>query len=148
MQILEGNVTARQSANLVDIVSDEADNSAQLDDRIQRLAEQAVYYAEHEYIRPENFLSVGGHKIFRDEIFGHIRGVWQADHRHYKRNGMYDFEQKKIGLRIMNFFLLTACRFPSFRKKYYASIKKYPAQRFGKLMEKILPQDPEHNFQT
>jgi multimeric flavodoxin WrbA len=139
MQILEGNVTARQLANLVDFVSDEADSSEMLDGRIQRLAEQAVYYAEREYVRPENFLSVGGHKIFRDEIFGHIRSVWQADHRYYKKNGLYDFEQKKTGMRIMNFFLITACHFPSFRKKYYANIKKFPAQRFGKVMDKILP---------
>ncbi len=137
-QILEGNVTARQYANLVDIISDEVSRSEVLDGRIQRLAEQAVYFAESKLIRPENFLSVGGHKIFRDEIFGHIRGVWQADHRYYKKNRMYDFEAKKVGLRVMNFFILTACRFPSFRKKYYANIKKFPAQRFGKVMDKIL----------
>ena len=140
-QILEGNVTARQSANLVDIISDEPAKPELIDGCIQRLAEQAVYYAEKDFIRPANFLSVGGHKIFRDEIFGHIRGVWQADHRHYRKNGMYDFEQKKIGMRVMNLFILTACRIPSFRKKYYANIKKFPAQHFGKLMDKILPQD-------
>jgi multimeric flavodoxin WrbA len=139
-QILEGNVTTRQFANLVDIVSDETGNSSQIDGTIQKLAEQVVYYAEKDYIRPENFLSVGGHKIFRDEIFGHIRGVWQADYRHYRKNGYFDFEQKKVGLRIMNFFILTACRIPSFRKKYYANIKKFPAQRFSKLTDKLLAQ--------
>lgn len=139
MQILEGNVTARQFANLVDILSDEVEDSRRLDALIQRLAEQTVYYAEKSYIRPENFLSVGGHKIFRDEIFGHLRGVWQADHRYFRKHGLYNFEQKKLGMRIMNFFLLTACIFPSFRKMYYANIKKFPAQRFGKFMEKILP---------
>jgi len=141
LQILEGNVTARQIANLVDIVSDEVDRSDLLDGRIQRLAEQAVFFADRDFVRPENFLSVGGHKIFRDEIFGHLRSVWQADHRHYRKNAMYDFEQKKIGMRVMNFFLLIACRIPSFRKKYYANIKKFPAQRFGKLMDKIFETD-------
>ncbi len=141
-QILEGNVTARQFANLVDIISDEQVNSETLDGNLQRLAEQSVYFAEKHFVRPANFLRVGGHKIFRDEIFGHIRSVWQADHRFYKRNGMYDFEQKKTGLRIINFFLLAACRIPSFRKKYYSNIKKFPAQRFGKVMDKLFPAIP------
>lgn len=140
-QILEGNVTARQFANLVDIVSDETGNDGQINGNIQRLAEQVVYYAEKDYVRPENFLGVGGHKIFRDEIFGHLRGVWQADFRHYRKNGYFDFEQKKIGMRMINFFILTACRIPSFRKKYYANIKKFPAQRFGKLTDKLLARD-------
>jgi len=138
-QIFEGNVTARQFANLVDIVSDESGDSAQIDAILQRLADQAVFYADRSFIRPKNFLSVGGHKVFRDEIFGHIRGVWQADYRHYRKNGLFDFEQKKWGLRIMNFFLLAACKIPSFRKKYYANIKKFPAQRFGKELDKIFP---------
>jgi hypothetical protein len=44
-------------------------------------------------------------------------------------------------LRFMNFLILTACRIPYFRKKYYANIKKFPAQRFGKLTDKLLAQD-------
>jgi len=140
LQILEGNVTARQSANLVDIVSDEPASSEIIDSILQRLAEQSVSYAEKDFIRPQNFLKAGGHKIFRDEIFGHIRSVWQADHRYYKKHGLYDFEQKKRGLRIMNFFILTACRVPSFRKKYYGNIMKFPSKRFGKVTDQLIQQ--------
>jgi len=137
-QILEGNVTARQSANLVDIVSDEAGDSKIIDSNLQALAERVVLYAEKGFIRPQNFLKVGGHKIFRDEIFGHIRSVWQADHRYYRKHGLYDFEQKKHGLRIMNFFLLAACKIPAFRKKYYQNIMKLPAKRFEKITDKLI----------
>jgi multimeric flavodoxin WrbA len=141
MQILEGNVTARQSANLVDIVSDESEDSATVNSLIEKLARQAVYYAGEDFVRPQNFLGVGGHKIFRDEIFGHIRSVWQADHRYYRKNGLYDFEQKKIGLRILNLFLLLACRIPSFRKKYYDNIRKFIASRYENLTEKLTRQE-------
>lgn len=137
LQILEGNVTARQSANLVDIVSDESADTAAIDGLIERLAHQAVRYAEEDFVRPQNFLGVGGHKVFRDEIFGHIRSVWQADHRYYRKHGLYDFEQKKTGSRIVNFFLLLACRIPSFRKKYYRNIRKFIAGRYDKLIEKL-----------
>jgi multimeric flavodoxin WrbA len=140
VQILEGNVTTRQSANLVDIVTDESADSEIIDSLLDRLAQQVVYYSEKDFVRPKNFMGVGGHKIFRDEIYGHIRGVWQADHRYYRKHGLYDFEQKKIGLRIMNSILLLACKIPSVRKKYYGNIKKFPAQRFGKLIDKLLPE--------
>ncbi len=132
--------SSRQSANLVDFISDEPADSKIIDSTIQRLAAQVVSYAEKDFIQPQNFLGVGGHKIFRDEIFGHIRSVWQADHRYFRKNGLYDFEQKKRGLRMMNFFLLTACKIPSFRKKYYQNIMKFPAKRFGKEMDKLMPQ--------
>ena len=141
LQILEGNVTARQLANLVDIVSDESEDSGIIDGLVKRLARQAVRYAEEDFVRPQNFLGVAGHKVFRDEIFGHIRSVWQADHRYYKKHGLYDFEQKKIGLRIVNFFLLFACKIPSFRKKYYGNIRKFIAGRYAKLIEKLLQED-------
>jgi multimeric flavodoxin WrbA len=142
VQILEANVTARQSANLVDIISDESADSEKIDGLLDNLALRSVRYAEEGFVRPQNFLGVGGHKIFRDEIFGHIRSVWQADHRYYRKNGYYDFEQKKYGLRIMNFFLLSACRIPGFRKKYYDGIMKFPAKRYGRLMDKLFEKEP------
>jgi multimeric flavodoxin WrbA len=138
LQILEGNVTARQSANLVEIVSDESADSEIIDGLLERLALQAVHYAEEDFVRPQNFLGVGGHKIFRDEIFGHIRSVWQADHKYYRSHNLYDFEQKKTGLRIVNFFLLLACRTPSFRKKYYKNIRKFIASQYEKSLEKLI----------
>ena len=141
LQILEGNVTARQSANLVDIVSDESAVSEVVDGLLERLARQAVQHAEKDFVRPQNFLGVGGHKIFRDEIFGHIRSVWQADHRYYRKHGLYDFEQKKTGLRIVNFFLLLACKIPFIRKKYYGNIKKFIAGRYEKQMDKLIQQN-------
>lgn len=141
LQMLEGHVAARQSANLVDIVTDESADSEVIDGLLEKLARQAVRYAEEDFVRPQNFLGVGGHKIFRDEIFGHIRSVWQADHRYYRKHGLYDFEQKKIGLRIINFFLLLTCKIPSFRKKYYKNIRKFIASRYEKSLEKLIKED-------
>ena len=138
VQILEGNVAARQSANLVDIVTDESADPEVLDGLINRLALQAVRYADEDFVRPQNFLGVGGHKIFRDEIFGHIRSVWQADHRYFKKHGLYDFEQKKTGLRFVNSLLLLSCRIPYVRKKYYGNIKKFIAGRYNKSLEKLI----------
>ncbi len=140
-QILEGNVTARQSANLVDIISDESADSETIDRSITRLAERMVEFSDREYVKPENFLKVGGHKIFRDEIFGHIRAVWQADHRYFKKHGLYDFEQKNYGMRIMNSFLFLACRIPVFRKKFYGNLMKFPARRYGQFQDRLFQEN-------
>ena len=37
---------------------------------------------------------VGGMKIFRDLIY-QMRGMMRADHKFYKKQGIYDFPQKK-----------------------------------------------------
>ena len=43
---------------------------------------------------PQNFFGVGGMKIFRDLIY-QMRGMMRADHKFYKKQGIYDFPQKK-----------------------------------------------------
>jgi multimeric flavodoxin WrbA len=138
VQILEATVTARQTANLIDIVTDESNNSHEIDVLLYNMAEQSVGFAEKGFVRPDNFLGVGGHIVFRDNVWGRLRGVWQADHRYYKKHGWYDFPQKKYGMRIMNSILILACKIPYVRNKYYGNIKKFPSIRFGKLVDKIL----------
>jgi hypothetical protein len=137
-QILEASVSARQMANLVDVITDESGNSDQIDALLLNLATKAVDYAEKGFIKPFNFLGVGGHIVFRDNVWGRIRGIWQADHRYYKKNGFYDFPQRKIGIRILNAILLPVCKIPYIRKRYYDGVKKFPAIRFGKLIDKVL----------
>ncbi|MFC1854139.1 NAD(P)H-dependent oxidoreductase [candidate division CSSED10-310 bacterium] len=84
-----------QQSNLVDIVSDEVTSSSQLDEQISSLAERCVWNALHGYKKPITFLGVGGHKIFRDDVFSNLRFVFQADHRYFKSQDLYDFPRKK-----------------------------------------------------
>ena len=42
------------------------------------------------------FYGVGGMKIFRDLIYL-MQGIMKADHKFYKKNGIYDFPQKRRG---------------------------------------------------
>lgn len=137
IQILEASITARQYANFVDIVTDESQNSVQIDAQIDGLAKRMAQLAEIEFVKPQNFLAVGGHKVFRDNIWGRLRGLWQADHRFYKKNGLYDFPQYDYRSRILGPLLIVLTKIPKLRKKYYDSIKKMPALNFSKLIEKI-----------
>ncbi|MDD4291446.1 MAG: NAD(P)H-dependent oxidoreductase [Clostridia bacterium] len=65
-------------------------------DGIVMLSKKLEYALEHKYTRPQNFLGVGGMKIFRDLIYL-MRGLMKADHKFYKKHGIYDFPQKKLG---------------------------------------------------
>ncbi len=75
---------------LAGIATDEADPDAAID----RLAEGVAYALEHKNTGPQNFLGVGGMKIFRDLIW-QMRGFMRADHKFFKSHGQYDFPQKK-----------------------------------------------------
>lgn len=140
-EYLEATVTTRQEANYVGIVSDEVGNSKTLDEQIQRLADLCIKFSSRNYIKPQNFLGVGGHKIFRDEIWGNIRMIWQADHNYYRKNGKYDFPQKKYGIRIANFFMLYATKIPRFRKKFYGMLNEKPKNRLNKKINKFVEED-------
>ncbi len=66
---------------------------------ILNLIANLEYALENKFVQPQNFLGVGGAKIFRDLIW-QMRGIMKADHKFYKAHGQYDFPQKKRGTMI------------------------------------------------
>ena len=87
--VIEGR--AQVGSNILSgIATDEQDTDAAID----RLAECLAYSLEHKNTTPQNFLGVGGMKIFRDLIY-QMRGFMRADHKFFKAHGQYDFPQKK-----------------------------------------------------
>ena len=122
-QVMEGWVQFQQS-NLVDFITDEYEDSATLDLLLTDLASRLISFSEKGYIRPKNFLGVGGMKIFRDEIYGGLRGIFQADHRYYKKHGLYDFPQKDYKKRFMADVMTLFTKIPLIRKEFPRRIKK------------------------
>jgi len=135
-EVLEGYVQWQRS-NLVDFVTDEVGDSTLLDTQLSGLAERLVWNARMEYIKPATFLGVGGHKIFRDEIFSKLRLVFQADHRYFKRNGLYDFPQKRVGLRVVNVLLSALFRVPKIRRKFDRMIKQKMIEPHRKVVNSV-----------
>jgi multimeric flavodoxin WrbA len=87
--IIEGRANVGSNI-LAGIATDEYDTDAAID----RLAQSLAYSLEHKNVGPQNFLGVGGMKIFRDLIY-QMRGFMRADHKFFKSHGQYDFPQKK-----------------------------------------------------
>lgn len=78
------------------VATDEYDTDKQIDD----LAKSLTFALETKHTAPQNFWGVGGMKIFRDLIY-QMRGMMRSDHKFYKKQGIYDFPQKKKGKTLM-----------------------------------------------
>jgi multimeric flavodoxin WrbA len=117
-QIFEAFVEL-QKGNLAGIVTDEHEQSSDINSLIEGLASRLVQYAALGYIKPVTFFGVGGRKIFRDEIFGPMRFPFQADHAYYKKHGFYDFPQKDLKKRLTSTFLMLLTKIPAMRKEIY-----------------------------
>ena len=89
--IIEGRANVGQNI-LAGVATDEFDPNAEID----RLADSLVYALEHKNVEPQNFLGIGGMKIFRDLIY-QMQGMMRADHKFFKAQGQYDFPQKNKG---------------------------------------------------
>ena len=77
---------------LAGVATDEYDTDRQID----TLAKSLAFALETKHTAPSNFWGVGGMKIFRDLIY-QMRGMMKADHKFYKKQGIYDFPQKNKG---------------------------------------------------
>ena len=133
-QTLEGWMEFQQS-NTVAFVTDEFGNSKEIDCLLQSFAEDIVWFSNNNYIKPRTFLGIGGMKIFRDEIWGRLRLIFQADHRFYKENKFYDFPQKDLKSRLMNAFMIPFTKIPAARKKFPKVMKTMSIKRFKKIIE-------------
>jgi multimeric flavodoxin WrbA len=112
------------SSYVTGIVTDELGDSPHIDSLLSDLARRLVRDAASGYAPPRTFLSIGGAKIFRDEVYGKMRFVFQADHAYYTKHGLYDFPQKKYGVRALNALLVPLLKVPFIRKQFKKNIKE------------------------
>lgn len=134
LEVLQA-VTEFDGANLAGIITDEYGASADVDAGVDSLAAQLVKAAQAGYVMPSTFLHVGGMKLFRDVTYGKLRFVFQADHRYYKKHGLYDFPQKQIGMRLTNAVMMLATKIPKVRKGMQGALTKFMLMPYKKILE-------------
>ncbi|OPX38361.1 MAG: hypothetical protein B1H12_02680 [Desulfobacteraceae bacterium 4484_190.2] len=122
-QILEAYFEVNQGS-VVDFITDECEDSAEMDVLLQNLAERLIQYGHEGYMKPVTFLAVGGTKIFRDDIYGRFRFPFRADHKLYRKHGFYDFPQKDYKSRLRNSIMMLLNKIPSMRKDIYTGRMK------------------------
>lgn len=126
-------VEARSQAGgvyLSGVATDEGDTTKS----IQGLSDSLTYALTHEMDLPTNFYGVGGSKIFRDLVYL-MQGMMPADHKFYKKNGIYDFPQKKK-FKILQMKLIGAAVLnPKIQKKMKGHINQYIVAPYTKVIE-------------
>ena len=131
-EILQSYVEVMRG-NLVDIVTDEAApedrgpadaaDSDPVNARIDALAQRLKRAVATRSRRPLSFRGVAGHKVFRDEIFGGLRFVFQGDHSYYRRFGLYDFPQRRRGALVKARLMTLLSRMPGLREQIRKGLK-------------------------
>jgi len=124
-----------QQSNLAGFVSDEG-GSTEVEAALDGLARRLVRLSEEGYIGPRTFLSVGGMKIFRDDIWGGLRIIFRGDHRAYKRSGVYDFPHRKILRRILVSAAYAITGLPAIQRKLGLVMKSRMTAPYKKVIRK------------
>ncbi len=125
-----------QETNLSEIVTDECSDSEILNKDIQQLAENSVSFANSGYIKPHTFLGVASKKIFRDDVFGKLRFIFQADHRYFKKHRFYDFPHTQYKRRLFISFMMFITKIPAIRKRFYSKAKDLLCAPHEKVVDK------------
>jgi hypothetical protein len=126
-----------QRSHLAAFLSDETESPAELEAELDSLGERLVRLAQSGYSRPQTFLGIAGMKIFRDDIWGRLRVVFRADHRAYKRLGVYDFPQKRLGRRLLIRLACLVTGLPGIRRRWPAMIRQGMLRPYRKVLRAV-----------
>ena len=129
--ILEGRAQVGSNI-LTHIATDEFDPDRETD----RLVSELRYSLEHKNTGPQNFLGIGGMKIFRDLIY-QMRGFMRADHKFFKAHGQYDFPQKKWPQSLAMYLVGAMIANPEIQKKMGGKMDEGMLMPYKKVLDEI-----------
>jgi multimeric flavodoxin WrbA len=124
-----------QGTNLVDIVTDE-NQSEEIDGLIDNLAFKLIEFSKTGYVQAPTFLGIGGMKIFRDDVWGRLKFVFQADFKYYEDNGIFDFPQDDKKTIEVNEKMIALTQIPEMREKVRKMIKTEMVKPMQHIVEK------------
>lgn len=119
---------------LCGIVTDSPSFAQELNSLVRELA----YALEEKYTTPANFYGVGGMKIFRDLIY-QMRGMMRADHKFYKKRGIYDFPQKKWATSLKMYLVGMLLSNKKIMSKMGNAMNEGMIAPYNKLLSKVEP---------
>lgn len=102
--------------HIAGIACDESCSQKETAASLKNLSLSLDFALTRKWDKPQNFFGIGGMKIFRDLIFI-MRGLMKADHKFYKKHGIYDFPHKRKGVIIKMQFIGLLMSIPAIRKK-------------------------------
>ena len=103
---------------------------------IYKLVQNLIFALQNEYSQPANFYGVGGMKIFRDLIY-EMQGMMKADHKFYKKNGLYDDMPHKKKGRIFGMYLVGLLNSPKLQDKIGNKMNEGMIAPYKKVLDEI-----------
>ena len=137
-EILQAYTEAMGGCN-AGFVTDECADNSRISAEIENLLHQTASRAAAGVTMPKSFLGVGGAKIFRDDIYSHLRFVFQADHKYYKKHGLYDFPQKNLKIRFITGVAMLLTKVPPMRKLIRQKLRPGMITPYKRLFERVVP---------
>ena len=135
--IIEGR--AQVGGNfLAGVATDEQNPDQAIDD----LARTLEYALKNAYVPPQNFLGIGGMKVFRDLIWI-MQGMMKADHKFYKAHGQYDFPQKQWPTMLKMYLVGALISSPKIKAKMGNAMNEGMLMPYKKLIEQTKAQIAE-----
>ncbi len=110
--------------------------------QLTRLAQEALLPFDENKIPPKLFTGLAGRLIFRDAIFGTMRLVFPMDHRYYKKNGYYNFPQKRWKHRLMVWALTPLLKIPAVRQGLQRNMLTGMVKPYRTLLQKLEKKKP------
>ncbi|MBE6613186.1 MAG: iron-sulfur protein [Ruminococcaceae bacterium] len=129
--ILEGRANVGGNY-LAGIATDEENPDAAID----ALAKNLDWALATGHVPPQNFLGVGGMKIFRDLIWI-MQGMMKADHRFYKAHGQYDFPQKQWPRMLAMYAVGAMLASPELKKKLGSKMTEGMLMPYNAMLKKL-----------
>lgn len=115
LDVIESRAEVSET-HIAGIACDESGSQTETSESLKNLSLGLDFALTTRWDKPQNFFGIGGMKIFRDLIFV-MRGLMRADHKFYKKHGIYNFPHKRRG-RIMQMQLVgLLMSIPAVRKK-------------------------------
>jgi multimeric flavodoxin WrbA len=134
--ILQAYVEVNRGS-ICQFISDEHGEIGELAAAIRNMARTTLARAAAGFRKPDGFLGVAGRKIFRDDIFSHLRFVFQEDHAYYRKEGLYDFPQRSIRRRLLVSLGILATRIPFLRKRIRGELQAGMLNPYRRLFREL-----------
>jgi hypothetical protein len=118
-------------------VSDESQNSEEIDGLLHALALKSINFSEIGFVNELTMRGVAGKNIFRDDIWSGLRFPFRADYKFYKKHGFFDFPQKKRKSIFISKLMLFLSRSKGFRQGVNKHMASGMAGPIKKMIEEI-----------
>ena len=74
-------------------------------------------------------------KVFRDDVWEPLRLTFYADHRAYRKLGLYDFPQRNWSQRLANFILIPLLRIPPIKEQFRSRTREGMVVPYKKVVD-------------